>query len=82
VIKNRLMEFVLNSLDCDGKPYGVTVRIEVEELEDGGTMLSISELGWIDSEGGISGPYDNCEGWTHMATCLKAYLEHGIDLRR
>lgn len=84
VVNNELIEFVLNSLDWqnfEGESYDVTVRMEFEELEDGNTMLSISESGWIDSENGISGSYDNCEGWTHMAMCLKAYLEHGIDLR-
>ncbi|MFT4886621.1 MAG: hypothetical protein ACJAY7_000125 [Pseudohongiellaceae bacterium] len=64
VIKNRLIKFVLNSLDwqkADGESYDVTVRIEFEELEDGGSMLSISESGWIDSENGMPGSYDNCE---------------------
>lgn len=85
VIKNQLIEFVLNSLDwqkADGESYDVTVTMEFEALENGQTMVSISESGWIDSENSISGSYDNCEGWTHMAMCLKAYLEHRIDLRR
>jgi hypothetical protein len=44
-------------------------------------MLSISEQGWKTDAPGIKGSLDNCGGWTHMAMCLKAYIEHGIDLR-
>ena len=25
--------------------------------------------------------YRNCEGWSQMLSCMKAYLEHGINLR-
>ncbi len=45
------------------------------------TMLSISEQGWLTDEAGLKGSHDNCSGWTHMALCLKAFVEHGIDLR-
>ena len=44
-------------------------------------MLSISESGWKTDREGLKGSHDNCSGWTHMAMCLKAYLEHGLDLR-
>jgi len=50
-------------------------------LEDGATMLSISEEGWKTDAEGLKGSHDNCGGWTHMVMCLKAYIEHGIDLR-
>lgn len=77
VNNNELIEFVLNSLDWekfDGESYAVTVRIEFEELEDGGTVHSISESGWIDSENGIPSSYENNEGWTHMAMCSRRIL--------
>ena len=80
---NHLIVFTLNGLEWQksGEDYDVTVTMELEALDDGATMLSISEADWPDTEDGISGSYDNCEGWTHMAMCLKAFLEHGIDLR-
>lgn len=65
-----------------GHSYPITVTMEFETLDDGNTMLSISESGWhTDEEIGLKGSFDNCGGWQHMAMCLKAYLEYGIDLR-
>lgn len=51
-------------------------------LEDGRTMIKVSESGWPESEAGIKASYQNCEGWQHMISCMKAYLQHGIDLRK
>lgn len=85
VKENELIEFVLSSLDwqkSDEDAYDVTVTMEFEAIEDNRTMLSISESGWKESADGIKGSYDNCEGWTNMVMCLKAYLEYGIDLRK
>lgn len=83
VVKNELIEFVFSSKDWHKttEAFDVTVVMTFEALNDTQTMLSISETGWADTQEGISGSYDNCEGWTHMAGCLKAYLEYGIDLR-
>jgi uncharacterized protein YndB with AHSA1/START domain len=61
--------------------YDVRVIFELESLEDGNTMLSISEDGWKTDADGLKGSHQNCSGWTHMAMCLKSWLEHGIDLR-
>ena len=82
---NNLIVLELNSQEW-GKTvsdaYPVTVTMEFEALDEGSTMLSISESGWkIEEEDGRKGSYDNCGGWQHMAMCLKAYLEYGIDLR-
>lgn len=51
-------------------------------LEDGRTMVKISESGWPENEAGLKASYKNCEGWQHMITCLKGYVCHGIDLRK
>lgn len=83
VIENELIELAIDSKEWDktkDEAYEVLVIFEFEELEDG-TMLSISEQGWKTDADGLKGSHDNCGGWTHMAMCLKAYLEHGIDLR-
>ena len=61
--------------------YPVTVVFELEALDDGSTMLAISESGWKTDADGLKGSHDNCSGWTHMAMCLKGWIEHDIDLR-
>ncbi len=83
VVENELVELAIDSREWDktkDEAYEVLVIFEFEELEDG-TMLSISEQGWKTDADGLKGSHDNCGGWTHMAMCLKAYIEHGIDLR-
>ena len=78
-----LIELAIDSREWDktkDEAYEVLVIFEFEELEDG-TMLSISEQGWKTDADGLKASHDNCGGWTHMAMCLKAYIEHGIDLR-
>ncbi len=83
VVENELIELALDSREWDktkNEAYEVLVIFEFEELDDG-TMLSISEQGWKTDADGLKGSHDNCGGWTHMAMCLKAYIEHGIDLR-
>ena len=84
VIENELIELTLDSREWDkttGEAYDVSVIFEFEELAEGGTLLSISEEGWKTDADGLKGSHDNCGGWTHMAMCLKAWIEHGIDLR-
>ncbi len=80
----RAIELEWNSTDwkkTDGPGFPVRVRMELESLDDGATLLKISESGWPADPAGIKGSHENCSGWTHMGLCLKAYLEHGLDLR-
>lgn len=51
-------------------------------LDNGGTMVKISESGWPDDAAGLKTSYKHCEGWQHMLCCMKAYLIYGIDLRK
>jgi uncharacterized protein YndB with AHSA1/START domain len=84
VIANELIQLTLDSKawkKTTDESYPVNVIFEFEELDDGHTMLSISEEGWKTDVDGLKGSHDNCGGWMHMATCLKAWIEHGIDLR-
>ena len=83
VVNNKSIELAIDSKEWQktkDEAYEVLVIFEFEELEDG-TMLSISEQGWKTDADGLKGSHDNCGGWTHMTMCLKAYIEHGIDLR-
>jgi uncharacterized protein YndB with AHSA1/START domain len=61
--------------------YNTTVEMGFTALDAGSTMVQISESGWRETAKGLAASYDNCGGWMHMALCLKAYLEHGINLR-
>lgn len=84
IVTNELIELTLDSAEwqkTSDEAYPVRVIFEFEALEDNGTMLSISESGWKTDRDGLKGSHDNCGGWTHMAMCLKAWIEHGIDLR-
>jgi uncharacterized protein YndB with AHSA1/START domain len=62
-------------------PYKTRVEMTFEPLNDGGTMVTIAEGGWQESQAGLQKSYLNCEGWTQMMCCLKAWLEYGINLR-
>ncbi len=84
VVADRLIELTLDSKKwqkTENEAYDVRVILEFEALEDGSTMLSISEAGWKTDADGLKGSHENCGGWAHMAMCLKAWIEHGIDLR-
>ena len=84
IIENELIVLTIDSkrwLKTKDQSYEVSIIIEFKSLDDGQTMLSISEEGWKTDVDGLMASHDNCSGWTHMAMCLKAYIEHGIDLR-
>lgn len=84
IVENERIELSLDSREWDKTKedsYDVLVIFEFEALDDGGTKISISEQGWRTDAEGLKASHDNCGGWMHMATCLKAWLEHGIDLR-
>ncbi|MFD1910595.1 SRPBCC family protein [Halodurantibacterium flavum] len=58
-----------------------TVTMEFSPLDDGRTLVRISEFGWPETEAGLTSCFGNCEGWTGMLCAMKAWLEHGINLR-
>ncbi|MGC5031292.1 hypothetical protein ACLQ2T_15420 [Micromonospora sp. DT229] len=45
------------------------------------TLVTIAEEGRRPTPQGQRASYGTCEGWTNMLCCLKAWLEHGIELR-
>ena len=83
IIENELIELTLDSKNWakTDPGYDVKVIFEFERLDDGSTRISISEKGWKTDADGLKASHENCGGWQHMADCLKAWLEHGIDLR-
>ncbi len=45
------------------------------------TLVTTSEAGWRETDTGLKASYGNCMGWTQMLCALKAWVEHGINLR-
>ncbi len=83
-VENQRVELEIDSMlwkKTAGAGYKVRVLMELQSLGPGETLLSISESGWLADDSGLKASHENCSGWTHMALCLKAFLEHGIDLR-
>lgn len=76
IVPNELIVLEWNS-------HGSITHVEMrfEPLDHHSTMLKISESGWPQTETGLKGSYDNCQGWTHMSLCLKGFVEYGINLR-
>ncbi len=82
VVKDKRIVFRWGANAAKGEtPYKTKVEMGFEQLDDGGTMVTISEGAWHANENGLKSSYLNCEGWTQMLCCLKAFLEHGINLR-
>ncbi|MBD1381760.1 SRPBCC family protein [Metabacillus arenae] len=58
------------------------VTILLKELDHASTIIEIKEEGFKENDGElISKLLDNKEGWVYMLTCLKGYLEYGVNLR-
>lgn len=66
------------SVDDDG----TTVTFTFDPLDDDTrTLVTITETGWRPTPAGAEQAFGNCEGWTGMLAALKAWVEHGINLR-
>jgi uncharacterized protein YndB with AHSA1/START domain len=61
--------------------YRTTVTMTFKALDDGRTLVEIAEEGWRENQGALQASYGNCQGWSQMLCALKAWLEHGINLR-
>lgn len=58
------------------------VVFEFEPLDDDSrTLVTITETSWRPTSEGARAAFGNCEGWSGMLAALKAWLEHGINLR-
>ena len=62
--------------------YMTTVTMAFTPLDGGArTLVTIAEEGWRQTPTGLKASYGNCMGWTQMLVALKAWLEHGLNLR-
>ncbi len=58
------------------------VTISFIQEENGSTIVGVKEEGFDENdENVINELVDNKEGWVYMLTCLKGYMEYGVNLR-
>lgn len=67
--------------DMTDSDYRTKVTMSFKGLDDGRTLVEIAEEGWRENQGALKASYGNCQGWAQMLCALKAWLEHGINLR-
>ena len=58
-----------------------TVTITLEKSSDNSTIIRVNENGKELNEANLKWVLENTEGWANFLACMKAYLEHGIQLR-
>lgn len=66
--------------DMDGKE--LIVEMTLTTMENGSTLVKITEKSRNNDAEGIRWLKSNTEGWANFLACLKAYLEYGINLRK
>ena len=69
------------ALDVKPAGYKTIVTMTFKPTDSGGTLVEIEERGWRETAGGLQASYGNCMGWSQMLAALKAWKEHGINLR-
>ncbi len=78
-VRNKQIVFEWKAQDGN---YNTRVQMDFQSLGPRNTKVLVSESGWKKTPKGQASSYGNCMGWMHMITCLKAYLEYGITLRK
>ena len=65
-------------------PEGKTLVAEITLAPRGSnaTVVSVTERGMMNDEAGMEWLKGNSAGWAYFLSCLKAYLEYGINLRK
>ena len=58
------------------------VAMQLVSVGNGRTLVKVSESEWSPNERGIARCVEQTQGWMHFLCCMKAYLEHGINLRK
>ncbi len=76
VEKDKLVSFtwVGSGVEC-------LVVITLEPKGENQTLIKITESDWSADFEGVNRCMGQVEGWTNFLCCLKAYLEHGVNLR-
>ncbi len=58
------------------------VEMTLTEKENNSTLVSITEKSMENDEKGLKWLSGNSFGWSNFLSCLKAYVEYGINLRK
>ena len=69
------------SFEWNGSGAECVVVITLESKGENQTLVKITESDWPADYKGANQCMGQVEGWTNFLCCLKAYLEHGINLR-
>lgn len=78
----EIMEVEINKKIVYQWAEGHIVTITLKELDSSSTIIEVNEEGFKENDNElISQLIDNKEGWVYMLTCLKGYLEYGVNLR-
>jgi uncharacterized protein YndB with AHSA1/START domain len=57
-------------------------EIRLGAVDPSATVVRITESGWRKDDHGIAMLARQTQGWTGFLFCLKAFLEHGVNLRK
>jgi uncharacterized protein YndB with AHSA1/START domain len=67
--------------DKDGQ-FRTRVDFVFEPIDGGKrTKVRVAESGWPDGDAGLKDAFGKCMGWSQMLAAMKAWVEHGINLR-
>jgi uncharacterized protein YndB with AHSA1/START domain len=76
VEKDKLVSFT-----WEGSGVECLVVIKLDQKGENQTLVKITESDWPADFKGANRCMGQVEGWTHFLCCLKAYLEHNVNLR-
>jgi uncharacterized protein YndB with AHSA1/START domain len=79
LVPNESIEFAWEAAE---RGYDTQVVMTFEALDADTTLVRIAESGWRETSKGQESSYGNCFGWSQMLCCLKAWVEHRINLRQ
>ncbi len=57
------------------------VTIDLTVVDSSTTLVTVHEAGWPMDPEGVKRALGQTAGWTYFLCCLKAYMQHGINLR-
>ena len=78
VVKN---EKIVLEWEAHERDYNTIAVLTFEAIDDSSTLVRVSESGWKGEQEDLDSSYMNCMGWSQMLCHMKAWVEHGINLR-
>jgi uncharacterized protein YndB with AHSA1/START domain len=79
----KIIEIEVNKKIVFQGEEGHVVTITLKELDHTSTIIEVNEEGFKENDDDlIYKLVDNKEGWVYMLTCLKGYLEFGVNKLR